>query len=212
MYTAASRSTIRRFRIPVVPQSTQKRQSTFFQPNVALFFFAPWRPLRESGFESEFRLRRYTSEAKLEITHIGARASDLPKAGAGGDVGIGIIPVRMVREVERLETELQLVPLGEGESPYASRKSSPMMPGVSIVLRPHVAERARKGGLKRGSIEEPLRILLTAPAEPHFSPVESGRSNRPPCVGGVETVGNRHRKPGLQGQNAAQLPPARPLR
>src|SRR5260221_9966 len=54
-------------------------------------------------------------QRKLQLTHAEARAGDYPEARSGRDVGVGVVPVRMVREVERFEPELQLVPLGELE-------------------------------------------------------------------------------------------------
>src|SRR5207302_861069 len=54
-------------------------------------------------------------QRELQLTHAKARASDHPEARAGGNIGVRVVPVRMVREVERFKPELQLMPLGELE-------------------------------------------------------------------------------------------------
>ncbi len=53
-------------------------------------------------------------QRELYLAHVGARAID-PAESLGGYADIGITPVRMVREVERLEPELERVILDDPE-------------------------------------------------------------------------------------------------
>ena len=53
-------------------------------------------------------------QRELYLAHVGARAID-PAEGLGGYADVGITPVRMVRQVERLEPELERLILDDPE-------------------------------------------------------------------------------------------------
>ena len=57
---------------------------------------------------------KHVLQRDLNLAHVGARAID-PAEGLGSVAKVGISPIRVVREVERLEPELERVILDDPE-------------------------------------------------------------------------------------------------
>src|SRR5439155_5612078 len=115
-------------------------------------------------------------------------------------------PVRMIRKVERLEAELQLVALGE-EKILVHGEVEADDAGRSERASAYVAKLSGQVERKRLGIEEALRILLTA-RERRVLPGRVRPIEQPAGIRCVQAIGYRDGKTGLQEQNRAQLPAA----
>lgn len=128
-----------------------------------------------SSIPSEEVLQR-----ELQLAHIRARGADLAEA-CGRPVCVGITPVRVVRQVEGLEPELDGVVLGDPEV-FVGREVPLDHTGGDDRIAANVAEGSE--GLKHESvgIEPALDIPLAAVEEGvlarRIRPVETGAGVR----------------------------------
>src|SRR5438105_8840969 len=139
----------------------------------------------------------------LYFAHVGPRTID-PAEGLGGDADVGITPVRMVREVERLDPKLERVILDDPEL-LMGREIQLNASGCDDRVPPRRTEGPIRLKCEGGGVEPPVRISY-APGEDRVLACRIRPVVANACVGLVLVVNDSCGETAPDAENGSKLP------